>query len=79
MGDMLTMSKKELTRLEVIQRIQRRELRQVPLSLKQQIKEIICQKYPDFGPTLLWDKLTELHNLDICTGCKVSQTIIIMC
>ena len=91
MGDILTMSKKELTRLEVIQRIQRRELRQenaaellnlsirqikrllagyrmsgfqgliskkrdkpsnnqLPASLKQEVKDLIRQKYPDFGP-----------------------------
>ncbi len=97
------MSTKELTRLEIIQQLQKRELRQtkaeemlnvstrqikrllaryrtndfdrltskkrgkprnhqLPRPLKQIVKDLIRQKYP----TLAWEKLTEIHNLDIC-------------
>jgi hypothetical protein len=106
MGDILTMSTKELSRLEIIQQLQKRELKQekaaeilqlsirqvkrllasyrtsgtpaliskkrgkpsnnkLPLSLKQSIKSIILTKYPDFGPTLAWEKLRELDHINV--------------
>ena len=105
MGDILIMSKKELTRLEIIQQLQKRELRQnkaaemlnlstrqikrllaryrtngfdgltskkrgkpsnhqLPGPLKQIVKDLIRQKYPDFGPTLAWEKLREIDHLE---------------
>ncbi|OJX09541.1 MAG: hypothetical protein BGO77_05140 [Caedibacter sp. 37-49] len=102
MSDLLIMDRKELLRLEVMQQLQRRELRQekaagvlninirqvkillasyrasgpqgiiskkrgkpsnnqLPEPLKQTIKAIIRKEYPDFGPTLAWEKLREVH------------------
>ena len=34
-------------------------------SLKQSIKAIIRKEYPDFGPTLAWEKLREVHHLKV--------------
>jgi transposase len=106
MGDIITMSTKELSRLEIVQRLQMRELRQeraaemlgisirqvkrllaeyrtkgppglisrkrgkvsdnrLSASLNQAIKEIIRKEYPDFGPTLAWEKLNEVHHLNV--------------
>lgn len=106
MGDILTMSTKELSRLEIIQRLQMREVRQekaseilgisirqvkrllaeyrangpqgliskkrgkvsnnrLSASLNQAIKEIIRKEYSDFGPTLAWEKLTEVHHFNV--------------
>ena len=106
MDKLLTMSKKELTRLEVMQRIEERGLRQKDAAeilrvterhvrrmlkvyrqtgaeglvskrrgkpsnnqmkgeVKQQAIDLIYSKYPDFGPTLAHEKLTEQHGLKL--------------
>ena len=38
---------------------------QLSLSLRQSIKSIILTKYPDFGPTLAWEKLRELDHINV--------------
>lgn len=35
------------------------------LKFKGQVMSIICERYPDFGPTLIAEKLSELHSLTI--------------
>ena len=106
MDKLLTMSKKERTRLEVMQRIEERGLRQKDAAeilrvterhvrrmlkvyrqtgaeglvskrrgkpsnnqmkgeVKQQAIDLIYSKYPDFGPTLAHEKLTEQHGLKL--------------
>jgi transposase len=100
------MSQKELTRLEVIQRIEKKTLKQKEAAkmlgksvrhvkrllrayrqsgaeglvskrrgkpsnnqlnegVKQQAIDLIYSRYPDFGPTLAHEKLTEKHDLDL--------------
>lgn len=106
MDKLLTMSKKEVTRLEVMQRIEAKRLKQkkaaemlrvserhirrllrayrqlgteglvskrrgkpsnnqLKRALKQQAIDLIYSQYPDFGPTLAHEKLTEKHGLDL--------------
>ena len=106
MDKLLTMSKKEVTRLEVMQRIEAKRLKQkkaaemlrvserhirrllrayrqlgteglvskrrgkpsnnqLKRALKQQAIDLIYSQYPDFGPTLAHEKLTEKHGLEL--------------
>ena len=106
MDQLLTMSKKEQTRMEVMQRIEERGLKQAKAAeilkvterhvrrmlkayrqagagglvskrrgkpsnnqlkgeVKQQAIDLIYSKYPDFGPTLAHEKLTEQHGLRV--------------
>lgn len=106
MDELLTMSRKELTRLEVMQRLEagrmkqteaaeslgvsRRHIRRLlrafrqqgergliskrrgkpsnnrlSMETRQQAIELIGKHYPDFGPTLAHEKLTEVHELKL--------------
>ena len=106
MDKLLTMSKKEVTRLEVMQRIEAKRLKQkkaaemlrvserhirrllrayrqlgteglvskrrgkpsnnqLKRALKQQAIDLIYSQYPDFGPTLAHEKLTEKQGLEL--------------
>ena len=106
MDKLLTMSKKEVTRKEVMQRIEAKRLKQkkaaemlrvserhirrllrayrqlgteglvskrrgkpsnnqLKRALKQQAIDLIYSQYPDFGPTLAHEKLTEKHGLEL--------------
>jgi transposase len=103
---LLTMSKKELTRLEVMKRIDEKRLRQreageilgvserhirrllrayrqegeqgliskrrgqpsnnrLKAEVKQAVIDLLHSRYPDFGPTLAHEKLTEVHELKL--------------
>jgi len=106
MDKLLTMSKKELTRLEVMQRLEEKRLKQreaaemlaiserhvrrlfrgykaggaeeliskrrgkasnnrLPPEVITQARDLIYERYDDFGPTLAHEKLTEIHGLKI--------------
>ncbi len=106
MDKLLTMSKKEVTRLEVIQRTEAKRLKQKEAAemlrvserhirrllrayrqsgteglvskrrgkpsnnqlnegVKQQAIDLIYSRYPDFGPTLAHEKMTEKHGLEL--------------
>ena len=106
MDELLTMSKRELTRLEVIQRLEQNRMRQkeaaeilgvstrhirrllqsfrerkekgliskrrgkpsnnrLKAETKQQAIDLLHSHYPDFGPTLAHEKLTEVHELTL--------------
>ncbi len=106
MSELLQMSNKELTRLEVIQRLEQKTLKQheaaqmlglsvrkikrlwrvyrqagaaglisrrrgrpgnnrLAAAVKQQALELLHSRYPDFGPTLAHEKLTENHQLKL--------------
>jgi transposase len=106
MDKLLTMSNKEVTRLEVIQRIEEKRLKQKEAAemlrvserhvrrmlrayrqvgteglvskrrgkpsnnqlnegVKQQVIDLIYSQYPDFGPTLAHEKLTEKHSMKL--------------
>jgi len=106
MDKLLTMSKKEVTRLEILQRVEAKRLEQkkaaevlrvserhvrrmlsayrqsgakgliskrrgkpsnnqLKRALKQQAIDLIYSQYPDFGPTLAHEKLTEKHSLKL--------------
>jgi len=106
MDKLLSMSKKEVTRLEVIQRIEAKRLKQKEAAemlrvserhvrrmlrayrqvgreglvskrrgkasnnqlnegVKQQVLDLIYSQYPDFGPTLAHEKLTEKHSMKL--------------
>jgi transposase len=39
----------------------------LPESTRKEITKIIKMSYPDFGPTLACEKLTELHNISLST------------
>ncbi len=106
MDKLLTMSKKEVTRLEVIQRTEAKRLKQKEAAemlrvserhvrrllrayrqsgteglvskrrgkpsnnqlneeVKQQAIDLIYSQYPDFGPTLAHEKMTEKHGLEL--------------
>ena len=106
MDKLQTMSKKEVTRMEVMQRIEAKRLKQkkaaemlrvserhirrllrayrqlgteglvskrrgkpsnnqLKRALKQQAIDLIYSQYPDFGPTLAHEKLTEKHGLEL--------------
>ena len=106
MSELLQMSKKELTRLEVIQRLEQKTLKQreaaqmlglsvrqikrlcrvyrqagaaglisrrrgrpgnnrLAATVKQQALELLHSRYPDFGPTLAHEKLTESQHLKL--------------
>lgn len=40
----------------------------VPQQTRKTIAKIIKTNYPDFGPTLASEKLSELHNINFCSG-----------
>lgn len=106
MEELLTMSKKELTRTEVMKRIEEKRLRQkeaaeilgiserhvrrllrayrqdgergliskrrgkpsnnrMKSEVKQQVIDLLHSRYPDFGPTLAQEKLSEVHKLKL--------------
>ncbi len=106
MDELLTMSTKELTRLDIMNRLQEKRLSQkkaaqilgvsprhirrllrafrrhgetaliskrrgrpsnnrLSAELKQQVIDLLHSRYPDFGPTLAQEKLSELHGLKI--------------
>ena len=106
MDKLLTMSNKEVTRLELMQRVEAKRLKQkkaaemlrvserhirrllrayrqlgteglvskrrgkpsnnqLKRALKQQAIDLIYSQYPDFGPTLAHEKLTEKHGLEL--------------
>jgi len=106
MDKLLTMSNKEVTRLELMQRVEAKRLKQkkaaemlrvserhvrrmlsayrqsgakgliskrrgkpsnnqLKRALKQQAIDLIYSQYPDFGPTLAHEKLTEKHSLKL--------------
>lgn len=106
MDKLLTMSNKELTRLEVMQRLEEKRLKQreaaemlaiserhvrrlfraykaggaeeliskrrgkasnnrLPPKVITQARDLIYERYDDFGPTLAHEKLTEIHGLKI--------------
>ena len=116
MKELLTMSQKELTRLEIMQRLEtkrlwqreaakmlgvserhvRRLLRkyreqgvsgliserrgrprnnQLKPEIKRQAIDLIHKRYPDFGPTLAHEKLTEVHGVKLSVG-SVRQIMI---
>ncbi len=106
MDELLTMSKKELTRLEVMQRLEQKRMRQkeaaeilgvstrhirrllhsyrehkekgliskrrgkpsnnrLKAETKQEAIDLLHSRYHDFGPTLAYEKLTEVHDLTL--------------
>jgi hypothetical protein len=43
----------------------RRSNRRLPETLRQEALELVRGRYADFGPTLAWEKLTELHGFEL--------------
>lgn len=116
MKELLTMSQKELTRLEIMPRLETKRLRQreaakmlgvserhmrrllrkyreqgvsgliserrgrpsnnqLKPEIKRQAIDLIHKRYPDFGPTLAHEKLTEVHGVKLSVG-SVRQIMI---
>ena len=116
MKELLTMSQKELTRFEIMQRLETKKLRQreaakmlgvserhvrrllrkyreqgvsgliserrgrpsnnqLKPEIKRQAIDLIHKRYPDFGPTLAHEKLTEVHGVKLSVG-SVRQIMI---
>ena len=43
----------------------RRSNRKLAAAFRERVVDLVRSRYPDFGPTLAWEKLTEQHGLEL--------------